>query len=90
MSPVDRLREELSGAEGASGSESSAPDSNESGKTSVEENLTDLPLTENSIAVLNRRYLKKDLHGNPTERPEEMFRRVAENVAQADFNYGSN
>ena len=89
MSPVDRLREELSGAEGASGSESSAPDSNESGSTSVEESLTDLPLTENSIAVLNRRYLKKDTDGNPTERPEEMFRRVAENVAQADSNYGA-
>ncbi|MCH7768975.1 MAG: vitamin B12-dependent ribonucleotide reductase [Nitrospinae bacterium] len=46
-----------------------------------------MPLTENSIAVLVRRYLKKDEAGAPTERPEDMFRRVAENVAEADRRY---
>ena len=43
--------------------------------------------TDNAIAVLNRRYLKKDLQSRPTEAPEDMFRRVAENLSQADLNY---
>ena len=49
---------------------------------------TSLPLTENSIKVLERRYLKKDADGNATESPEELFRRVARNIAQADSEYG--
>ncbi len=85
MSPAERLRQELLSAEGTSGS--SAPDSNEQGGGIGEDGFTDLPLTENSIAVLVRRYLKKDEAGGPTERPEDMFRRVAENVAQADRRY---
>ena len=48
------------------------------------------PLTENSIGVLHRRYLVKDPRtGQPAESPEQMFRRVAENLAQADYNYGA-
>ena len=85
MSPAERLRQELLSAEGTSGS--SAPDSNEQGGGIGEDGFTDLPLTENSIAVLVRRYLKKDEAGAPTERPEDMFRRVAENVAEADRRY---
>lgn len=90
MSPVDKLRQDLPGAEGTSGS--CAPDSEEltgDNGESASGGFTDLPLTENSIAVLIRRYLMKDDEGRPTERPEEMFRRVAENVAQADSNYGA-
>ncbi len=85
MSPAERLRQELLSAEGTSGS--SAPDSTEQGGGIGEDGFTDLPLTENSIAVLVRRYLKKDEAGAPTERPEDMFRRVAENVAEADRRY---
>ena len=34
--------------------------------------------------VLQRRYLAKDERGEPAETPEEMFRRVARHVAQAE------
>lgn len=44
-------------------------------------------LTENAIKVLERRYLKKDSSGKVVETPEEMFIRVAKNIAQADSIY---
>jgi ribonucleoside-diphosphate reductase alpha chain len=44
-------------------------------------------LTENALRVLERRYLKKDDTGQPIEDPEEMFRRVAGNIAGADTFY---
>ena len=44
-------------------------------------------LTSNALTVLARRYLKKDEQGMVIETPEEMFRRVANNVAQADLMY---
>jgi ribonucleoside-diphosphate reductase alpha chain len=43
-----------------------------------------LELTENSLTVLERRYLIKDDNGMPVETPVEMFRRVAKNIARAD------
>ena len=49
-----------------------------------------LELTDNAIKVLSRRYLKKDEHGNPKETPALMFRRVANNIAQADLLYDKN
>ena len=48
-----------------------------------------LELSENAVTVLERRYLKRDEQGNPVESPADMFRRVAENIAQADTAYGS-
>ncbi|HUF54372.1 MAG TPA: vitamin B12-dependent ribonucleotide reductase [Dehalococcoidia bacterium] len=45
---------------------------------------TNLTLSDNARLVLSRRYLAKDDDGNPVETPEEMFRRVANNVAQAE------
>lgn len=49
-----------------------------------------MELSENAVKVLTRRYLKKDEKGNPVETPEEMFRRVADNVASADSLYNPN
>jgi ribonucleoside-diphosphate reductase alpha chain len=48
-----------------------------------------IELTENARVVLAKRYLKKDDTGQPTEAPEEMFRRVAANVAQAEMTWGT-
>jgi len=45
-------------------------------------------LSPNAIKVLEKRYLKKDAKGNCMERPEDLFHRVAKNIAQADLNYG--
>jgi ribonucleoside-diphosphate reductase alpha chain len=44
-------------------------------------------LTPNAMTVLKRRYLQKDPQGNVLETPEELFRRVAKNIAQADRFY---
>ncbi len=45
------------------------------------------PLTENSLVVLKKRYLKKNEYGEVVETPEEMFRRVAQAVAEAESIY---
>ena len=44
-------------------------------------------LTENAKVVLDRRYLSKDRDGNILEDSSGMFRRVAQNLSQADLNY---
>jgi len=41
----------------------------------------------NAIKILEQRYLLKDNEGNVIETPEQMLRRVANNIAQADSNY---
>jgi ribonucleoside-diphosphate reductase alpha chain len=46
-----------------------------------------LLLSENARTVLERRYLRKDLEGRIVETPEEMFRRVAHHIAQAERAY---
>jgi ribonucleoside-diphosphate reductase alpha chain len=48
-----------------------------------------LVLTPNAKIVLNKRYLKKDSQGQVIEKPEDMFRRVAQVVASADELYGA-
>jgi len=45
-------------------------------------------LSENSLRVLERRYLKKNTEGKVVETPEEMFRRVARAIASAEKAYG--
>jgi len=47
-----------------------------------------LNLSPNAIKVLEKRYLKKDKEGRVIEAPEDMFRRVALTVGQADALYG--
>jgi ribonucleoside-diphosphate reductase alpha chain len=44
-------------------------------------------LTENATTVLEKRYLQRDFQGKVIEMPEELFRRVAKNIAQADRLY---
>jgi len=46
-------------------------------------------LTENALIVLRKRYLRKDKNGEVIETPEQLFRRVACNIAKAETNYGS-
>ena len=46
-----------------------------------------LKLSDNARVVLERRYLAKDDAGNPIETPEQLFRRVADNIAQAEEAY---
>ncbi len=46
-----------------------------------------LKLSENALRVLERRYLKKDKNGRVLESPEDMFRRVARTIAEADRIY---
>ncbi len=46
-----------------------------------------LVLAENARVVLERRYLAKDDAGQPIETAEQLFRRVADNIAQAERLY---
>src|SRR5512134_330200 len=46
-----------------------------------------MPVSDNARTVLERRYLKKGLKGDPLETPEEMVARVAYNIALAEGLY---
>jgi len=46
-----------------------------------------LNLSKNALLILEHRYLKKNKKGKPIEKPEDLFRRVAKNIAQADKKY---
>ncbi len=47
----------------------------------------DIKLGLNAIKVLEKRYLIKDEHGKVIESPRDMFRRVANNIAEAEKRY---
>lgn len=46
-----------------------------------------MQLSENALRVLEKRYLTKDENGNVVETPEQLFRRVANAVAEADTRF---
>lgn len=46
-------------------------------------------LSAPAISVLEKRYLRKDARGQVVESPEEMFRRVAGNIAEAERSYNN-
>ncbi|MFI5214128.1 MAG: vitamin B12-dependent ribonucleotide reductase, partial [Gemmatimonadales bacterium] len=48
-----------------------------------------LDLNANALTVLEKRYLVKDDHGKPAEKPEELFWRVASTIAAPDKAYGA-
>ncbi len=48
-----------------------------------------IPITENALKVLQARYLLRDSSGQVVETPEELFRRVAHHVAQAETHFGN-
>lgn len=47
-------------------------------------------LSENALTVLEKRYLKRDLNGHLMETPEDMFRRVADTIAEAEKKFDAN
>jgi ribonucleoside-diphosphate reductase alpha chain len=46
-------------------------------------------LSPSAVAVLDKRYLKRNDRGEPVEGPADMLARVAHNIAQAELNYGT-
>lgn len=46
-----------------------------------------LNLSKNALTILEQRYLIKNSKGRVIEKPEDMFRRVAHNIASADARY---
>lgn len=56
----------------------------------MEEDLQEkIALSQNALRVLEKRYLLKDLEGKVIERPVDLFRRVANNIAKAEHVYDS-
>ena len=55
----------------------------------MKKNATNLNIAPNSLAVLERRYLKRDEKGKVLEKPIDLFSRVANNIASADSKYGA-
>ena len=46
-------------------------------------------LSPNAIKVLEKRYLKRNLNGDVIETPQDLFKRVASSIAQADREFGA-
>ena len=57
-------------------------------KSSTPEMLKKVDLEENARMVLNKRYIRRDAEGRPTETVEEMFWRVASHVASVEQEWG--
>jgi ribonucleoside-diphosphate reductase alpha chain len=56
--------------------------------STVRESAAGLPLSENSLKVLEKRYLKRNEDGTVIETAADMFLRVARTIAAADAAYG--
>ncbi len=50
--------------------------------------LPDIDLSENSLQVLNMRYIRKGAHGELIETPKELFWRVAYHIAKVEEQWG--
>ncbi|MFV1956397.1 MAG: vitamin B12-dependent ribonucleotide reductase [bacterium] len=69
------------------GADTSSSDAQES--LDFTEELTPVEFSKNAAVVLEKRYLKRDEEGNPTEKAEGLLRRVAENIASAETHFGA-
>ncbi|MBI2208448.1 adenosylcobalamin-dependent ribonucleoside-diphosphate reductase [Candidatus Woesearchaeota archaeon] len=49
--------------------------------------MAKIKLSNNALQILEKRYLKKDKEGKVIEKPEDLFLRVANNIALADAKY---
>jgi ribonucleoside-diphosphate reductase alpha chain len=49
--------------------------------------LSDIEISENALAVLKKRYLKKNEAGEAIEEPIDMFDRVASNIAEGEYRF---
>ncbi|MGE5594448.1 MAG: ribonucleotide reductase N-terminal alpha domain-containing protein, partial [Hyphomicrobiales bacterium] len=52
------------------------------------EDFKPTPLSENAIVVMERRIMQRNDQGDPVETPDECFRRVARNLADAELRFG--
>ncbi len=52
-----------------------------------QDSYTEAGFSENAVAVLKKRYLKKNERGEATESPIDMFRRVAANIAEGELRF---
>lgn len=59
-------------------------------KSAIIGRTVDTKLSINALKVLKERYLRKDDMGNVIEAPDQLFRRVANNISKADKNYDKN
>ena len=48
----------------------------------------EIPLSENSLAVLEKRYLRRGPDGQPEESVQDMFLRVAAHIAKPEREHG--
>ena len=59
----------------------------QAGNTKNEGRFPEPVLSENSLRVLEKRYLKKNEDGKVIEKPKDLFLRVAKNIASADLKF---
>jgi ribonucleoside-diphosphate reductase alpha chain len=85
---IDALVREILSSEKPTGKREVTPMSQPSEQARPEvQPAPEIALTENSLRVLERRYLRKDKQGQVIETPEEMFHRVAQAIASAELIY---
>ena len=46
-----------------------------------------IDFSENGLTILEKRYLRKNSSGKVEETPEDMFRRIADTMAESDYHY---